>query len=73
MEQIYAIIQNNLVVNTIVADQEFIDTAYPGSPRIDQLDPHPGIGWSYENGVFTPPPPPPEPPALVTITPALPE
>lgn len=64
MEQIYAIIINNVVTNTIVADQEFIDTAYPGSPRIDQLDPVPGIGWSYEDGVFTPPPAPqlPNPP-----------
>lgn len=61
MEQIYAIITNNVVTNTIVADQAFIDAAYPGAIRIDQLDPTPGIDWSYENGVFTPPPAPPLP------------
>lgn len=31
------------------------------------MDPEPGIGWSYENGVFAPPPPPPAPPALPPV------
>lgn len=55
MEQIYAIIENNKVKNTIVADDNFIAQFYPGSPRIDQLDPVPGIGWDYVDGQFQPP------------------
>lgn len=54
MEMIYAIIQSGVVVNTIVADPEFISQFYPESIRIDNLDPIPGIGWLYLDGVFSP-------------------
>lgn len=58
----YAIINNNNIVGTIIAGDENT-IIYSNMIRIDQLDPIPGIGWSYENGVFTaPPPPPPTPP-----------
>ena len=51
----FAIIENGVVVNVIVADQTFIDTYFPGSPRIDNLNPDPGIGWSYDGVTFTKP------------------
>ena len=50
MEKIWAIISHSVVSNTIVASQQFIDDNFLGAIRIDQLDPQPGIGWSYENG-----------------------
>ena len=57
MEQIYAIINNttNKIENVIVADDEFVTTYYPGSPRIDTLTTVPAIGWSYDGTNFTPP------------------
>jgi hypothetical protein len=64
----YAIISGGFVTDVIVADQAFIDTAYPGSPRIDNLDPVPGIGWAYNGSTFTPPAPPvtvPDPPVTL--------
>ena len=33
---------------------------------VDGIDPQPGPGWIYENGVFSPPPPPPPLPNIVT-------
>ena len=53
---------------TVIAADE-TTTILSNMIRIDQLDPVPGIGWSYENGVFTapPPPPPPPPPAPQTV------
>jgi len=51
----YAIINNNNIVgNVIAADENTI--IYSNMIRIDQLDVIPGINWSYNNGVFTPPP-----------------
>lgn len=51
----------NVVIGTDPLDIE--------GPWIDLtgMDPEPGIGWSYKDGVFAPPPPPPAPPALPPI------
>lgn len=49
---IYAIIDNGEVINTIVVDGE---CSCPGSVRIDELVPVPGIGWSYDGETFTMP------------------
>lgn len=43
-------------VNVIIADQAFADAYDHPTVRIDQLDPRPGIGWSYAAGKWTPPP-----------------
>jgi len=57
----YAQIENNIVVNTVVADAEWI-AEQPGE-WIEYTDANPcGIGWAVENGVCVVPPPPPPPP-----------
>ena len=52
---VYAVIQDGVVTNTVVADQAFIDQHYPGSPRIDNVTPQPGIGWGYDGSTWTAP------------------
>jgi len=52
---IFAIIENGLVVNLIVADQDFVDKVYPGSVDVTDLDPRPEIGWIYEKKKFKEP------------------
>lgn len=66
MELHYAIINDNIVGTVIDADEN--TTILSNMIRIDQLDSVPGIGWSYENGVFTAPPPPPPPPPQTMFT-----
>jgi len=44
---------NNVVINVIVADQEFIDSL-PNSAEYVLLTSG-GIGWTYVDGVFVPP------------------
>ena len=69
MELHYAIINDNTVGTVVNADEKTI--VHNNMIRIDQLDPVPGIGWSYENGVFTAPaplPPPPPPPPQTVFT-----
>ncbi|EPC7128935.1 TPA: hypothetical protein RI347_000866 [Escherichia coli] len=66
MSTTYAVIENGMVVNVIIwdgvtsigfgGDQLTIQIAQSG---VGTSAPIPGIGWSYENGVFTPPPSPP--------------
>lgn len=66
MSKTYAVIENGMVVNVIIwdgktsmgwgGDQLTIQIAQSG---VGTSTPMPGIGWSYENGVFTPPPSPP--------------
>jgi hypothetical protein len=46
--------ENNVVINVIVADQEFIDNL-PNSAEYVLLTDG-GIGWTYVDGVFVPPP-----------------
>lgn len=52
---IFAIIENDKIVNTIVADQSFIDEHYPNAVNIDNTNPFPGIGWDYVGGEFVAP------------------
>jgi hypothetical protein len=54
-ETVYAVIQDGVVTNTIVADQTFIDQHYPGTPRIDNVAPQPGIGWGFDGTTWTAP------------------
>lgn len=58
----YAQVENNIVVNTVVADSDWI-AEQPGT-WIEYTDANPcGIGWAVENGVCVLPPPPPPPPS----------
>jgi hypothetical protein len=52
---VYALIQNNVVVNTVVASST--DTQDPTYTWIDitTVSPQPGIGWSYNETIFTAP------------------
>jgi hypothetical protein len=53
MDNKYAVIENTLVVNTVVSDAEFAQTqGWVSCP--DDV----GIGWSYVNGQFIAPIPP---------------
>jgi hypothetical protein len=52
---IFAVIQNDKVINTIIADQNFVDTNYPDSIDITDVDPRPGIGWAYDGKKFIKP------------------
>jgi hypothetical protein len=54
-ETVYAVIEDGVVTNTVVADQAFMDQHYPGSPRIDNVTPQPGIGWGYDGVTWTAP------------------
>lgn len=66
MSQTYAVIENGMVINVIVWDGK-ASMGWGGNQLAIQIlqsgtgtsAPTPGIGWSYENGVFTPPPSPP--------------
>jgi hypothetical protein len=50
----WAIIENNTVINTIVADEFFIETNFPGAIRIDNITPKPARGFTYIDGKFEP-------------------
>lgn len=52
---IFAVIENGLVVNTIIADQDFIDKVYPDAVDITELDLKPEIGWTYDKKKFKKP------------------
>jgi len=55
------IIENGIVINTIVATPEEAQVAYPDALCID-ADQHPGgIGWTWDGEQLVPPPAPPEP------------
>lgn len=49
----YAIIENDIVINIIVANQEFVDQYYPAAINVDGVDC--GIGWSYIDGEYIAP------------------
>ena len=59
----FALIKDGMVTNVIVADQKFID-AHLATLNCDQaLDvtgEYVGPGFSYADGLFTPPPSPPD-------------
>ena len=61
----YALINNNLVENVAEGDQAWADSVvsdWQAVVNITSINPQPGIGWSYTNGVFTAPVNPPAPP-----------
>jgi len=58
----YAVIENNIVVNIVLADNE-----YASQQGWVPLSEGAGIGWSYVDGEFVDNRPPPE-----VVTPALP-
>lgn len=52
---IIALVKENIVVNTIVADQAFVDyirNDFQACIDITNLNPKPGIGWQYVEGSF---------------------
>lgn len=57
----YALIKNGEVVNTVVADQSFINSISSEYDHVEPLDTlleqnlSIGIGWSYSNGTFAAP------------------
>ena len=51
------IIENGVVVNTIIATLAEAQAAYPDATCIEATTG--GIGWLWDGEVFTPPPPPP--------------
>lgn len=58
MEKIFALIKNGVVVNTIVADDDFIDQIedqYDHCVDTSDMIQRPPIGWSYDGSNFTPP------------------
>lgn len=64
--RIFALVSNNVVENVVVCDsQELASQLWRNVVSVDINDhtPQPGIGWSYVDGVFTPPPPPEPPPS----------
>jgi hypothetical protein len=52
---IFAIIENGLVINTIIADQDFVDKVYPDAVEITELNPRPAISWTYDGSQFIAP------------------
>jgi hypothetical protein len=60
MEQTYAQIENNIVVNVVVATAEWI-AQQPGTWILYTTENPCAIGWTVTNGVCDIPPPPPPP------------
>lgn len=61
---LYAVIKGPIVDGIAIADSPLeTDGMWV---CIDGMNPQPGPGWGYENGVFTPPPPPPPLPNIIT-------
>lgn len=56
----YAQVENNVVVNVVEADQEWIDQQAGEWIEYDDANPC-AIGWDVEDGVCVVPPPPPFP------------
>jgi len=59
----YAQVQNNVVVNVVVADAAWIAEQHGEWIEYDDAQPC-AIGWDVENGVCVVPPPPPPPPPV---------
>lgn len=54
----FALIENTLVINTVLCDSEQLaQQLWPNmlSINIDDITPTPDIGWSYMTGSFAPP------------------
>jgi len=52
---IFAVIEDSLVVNVIVANTQEIATEVSGLQCVNITDEQVGIGYSYVNGEFMPP------------------
>lgn len=52
---IFAIIENEIVVNTIVADKDFVESNYEEAVEITNEEV--SIGFTYKNKKFSPPKP----------------
>lgn len=59
------IINNGIVVNTIVATVNEAQSAYPDKICVDANIYHGGIGWTWDGNRLIAPPPPPEPVPVV--------
>ncbi|EHO2029267.1 tail fiber assembly protein [Escherichia coli] len=56
MNNVYAVVDNNVVINVIIWDG--ISEWKPETGNLVPLKGEAGIGWTYSDGVFTAPPPP---------------
>jgi hypothetical protein len=56
MHSRFAIIENEVVINCIVADADFIKTNYPKAINIEDVNPQPCSGWLYKKSKFICPP-----------------
>lgn len=55
----FAVINNNIVENVIVADTKEIAELVTNKTCVEYTESNPaGIGWTYENGKFIAPPQP---------------
>lgn len=52
---IYAVMNGNVVQNTIVADKKFVDKFYKDAIDITDLEVRPSIGWTLENDLWVQP------------------
>jgi len=60
----YAIVKNETVDNVVIADGPLeTDGTWI---CVDDVNPSPGPGWSYDGENFAPPPPPPPLPNIIT-------
>lgn len=64
MTKRFAILDASSIVENVVLADDPLDQSWVD---LTGIDPQPGPGWSYSEGVFTPPPAPPPPPPLPNI------
>lgn len=46
----WAIVENNIITNIIIAKKSFIDEFYPNAINVDEVQC--SIGWEYKNNIF---------------------
>jgi hypothetical protein len=61
MVDMFACITDGVVINVILADQEFIDgwlptSGYDEAVDVSDMDPWPSAGWTWDGTTFTPGP-----------------
>ena len=64
MTKRFAILNAASIVENVALAEDPLDPAWVD---LTDIDPQPGIGWSYKEGAFTPPPAPPAPPPEARI------
>ncbi len=64
MTKRFAILNAASIVENVALAEDPLDPAWVD---LTDIDPQPGIGWSYKEGAFTPPPAPPAPPPETRI------